>query len=172
MEHLLAVGNDKNYEYYLFSQLLQKSGIVLQGKMSSIFVEGERTVAFVPTNEAIKQNIGNIPGCDKLTVAADYTLGGSLSTTNKTLLANYLRNYFISSLTNTITSYPYPGSSFNGKLMALSGNNVEVTDDGTTISVKLEKGTKVDVSQKYFSLPFAFSDGCMQFIDGILISEK
>lgn len=171
LEHLLAVGNDKNYEYYLFSQLLQKAGIVNQGKMSSIFTEGERCVAFVPTNEAIKQNISNIPGCSGLTVAGDYTLSGSITSTNKTLLANYLRNYFVSSLTNTVTSYPYPGSAFKGKYLALSGNNVELQDHGTTISIGMENGTQVYAIDKYFALPFAFSDGCMQLINGILLSE-
>jgi len=169
LEHLLAVGNDKNYEYYLFSQLLQKAGIVVSGKMSSVFVEGERTVAFVPTNEAIRQHIAEIPGCEKLTVADDYTIAG---TVNKTTLSNYLRNYFVSSLTNTITSYPYPGSSFKGTYLAASGNNIEVSDNGTAISVGLENAAKANVSTKYFALPFAFSDGCMQFVDGILVSEE
>ena len=54
LEHLLSVGNDKNYEYYLFSQLLQKAGLVNGGAMPSLTSEGNRLVAFVPTNEAIR----------------------------------------------------------------------------------------------------------------------
>jgi len=168
LEHLLAVGNDKNYEYYLFSQLLQKAGLVSGGKMSSIFTEGERTIAFVPTNETIRQNIASIPGCKSLKVANDYTLSGSVSATNKTLLANYLRNYFISSQMNTITSFPYPGSSCKGTFLNTSFSNLEIDDNGTTLSIGLTDGKKVSVSQKYFCLPFAFNDGCMQFIEGIL----
>lgn len=171
LEHLLAVGNDSRYEYYLFAQLLQKAGLVASGKLTSIFIEGERSVVFVPTNEAIRQHLAEMPGCGSLTVEADGTLGGTVSTTDRTRLADYLRNYFISSLMNTIASYPYPGSSLKGTFLTLSGNNLEIADNGTSLSVGLAGGAKVPVSQKYFSLPFAYSDGGMQFIDGILLEN-
>ena len=178
LEHLLSVGNDKNYEYYLFAQLLQKAGLVTSSRMGSLFIEGNRTVVFVPTNEAIKQHLAEIPGCSKLTVADDYTLSGNVTATDKTLLANHLRRYFVSSLMNTITSYPYPGSQMRGVFLTMSGENLEIVNDGLTqqdngtLSVGLEGESRIQVSRKYFCLPFAFSDGCMQFVDGILSSEE
>ena len=177
LEHLLSVGNDKNYEYYLFAQLLQKAGLVTNGKLGSVFIEGNRTVTFVPTNEAIRQNLSRIPGCSKLTVADDFTLSGNVSATDKPLLANHLRRYFVSSLMNTITSYPYPGSQMRGTFLTMSGEKLEIVNDGLspqdngTLSVGLEGESRVQVSRKYFCLPFAFSDGCMQLIDGILIDN-
>ncbi len=174
LEHLLAVGNDKNYEYYLFSQLLQKAGLVSGGLLPSLASEGNRLVVFVPTNEAIRQHLSDIPGCKSLSVADDYTLTGTVTSTNKTLLANYLRHYFLSSLMNTITTYPYPGSQMTGTFMAMSGEKIDVVNDGLTardmgtLSVGFHNQPRVAVSQKYHCLPFAFSDGCMQLLDGIL----
>lgn len=177
LEHLLAVGNDKNYDYYLFAQLLQKAGLVSGGLLPSLASEGNRLVVFVPTNEAIRQHISEIPGCKNLSVADDYTLSGTVSSTNKTLLANYLRHYFISSLMNTVTTYPYPGSQMKGTFMAMSGEQIDIVNDGLTaqdmgtLSVGFHGQQRVNVSQKYHCLPFAFSDGCMQLINGILADE-
>ncbi|MBQ9187190.1 MAG: fasciclin [Prevotella sp.] len=170
LEHLLAVGNDKTYEYYLFSQLLQKSGLVdtKTGLMPSLAAVGLRLIAFVPTNEAISQNIAKIPGCGSLKIASDYTVTGTLSSNNKTLLANYLRQYFISSLMNSFTSYPYPGSDCKGTFLSMSGENLSIIDNGETFSIQKDGANAIPVSTKYFGLPFAFSDGCMQLIDGII----
>ena len=170
LEHLLAVGNDKHYEYYLFSQLLQKAGLVdtKTGKMPSLAADGLRLITFAPTNEAIKQNIAKMPGCSALKVAADYTLTGTVSSANKTLLANYLRQYFVSSLMNSFTSYPYPGSECKGDFLTMSGETLTIADNGTVLNVMKENGTPVTVSTKYDSLPFVFADGCLQFIDGII----
>ena len=165
LAHRLAVGNDKQFEYYLFAQLLQKAGLVTNGDLPSLVSEGNRLIVFVPTNEAIRQHIASIPGCASMKVADDYTLSGNVS--NKTLLADYLRNYFISSLISPFTTYPYPGSTCKGRFQAMSEKDVEITDNGS-LSFSLVGGTPVSVSQKYYSLPFAFSDGCLQFIDGIL----
>ncbi len=168
LTHRLAVGNDKNYEYYLFAQLLQKAGLVQNGGIPSITSGDTRYLVFVPTNEAIKNNIANIPGCSALTVADDYTLSGNVSTANKTLLANYLRNYFVSSLMNTITSYPYPGSSCKGSFLTMGAEKMVITENNGRIFAGFADDKLVGVSQKYYCLPFAFSDGCMHFIDGIL----
>ena len=167
LTHRLAICNDKTFEYYLFSQLLQKAGLVANGDLPSLVSEGNRLLVFAPTNEVIKQNISKIPGCGSLKIADDYTLSGTVSSTNKTLLANYLRNYFVSSLMNTFTSYPYPGSACKGRFMAMSGEYVKITDNGS-MSVGLEDGTPVSLSDKYNCLPFAFADGCLQFINGIM----
>ncbi|MBQ4393525.1 MAG: hypothetical protein II826_10525 [Prevotella sp.] len=177
LEHLLSVGNDKNYEYYLFAQLLQKAGLVNGGAMPSLTSQGNRLVVFVPTNEAIKQNVTNIPGCSALKIADDYSLTGNVTGNNKTALANYLRRYFVSSLMNTITSYPYPGSTMKGTFLTMSGEKLVIANDGLTpqdsgtLSVGIEGQPRVPVSRKYLCLPFAFTDGCMHFIDGILTGE-
>lgn len=169
LAHLLALGNDYHYEYYLFAQLLQKAGLSSGGMLSgSVAPLNERMVVFVPTNEAIKEHIHEIPGCSNLTIGNNYAISGNLSSANKTLLAGYLRNYFITSLMNTITSYPYPGSSCKGVFMNAVGKNLEIRDNGSSLSVGFQGGQQVPVTNKYFSLPFAYSDGCMQLIDGIL----
>ena len=168
LTHRLAVGNDKNYEYYLFAQLLQKAGLVQNGTMPTIVSDDTRYLVFVPTNEAIKNNIADIPGCSALKVADDYTLSGNVSSSNKTLLANYLRNYFVSSLMNTITSYPYPGSSCKGSFYTMGSEHLTISENGGRIYAGFDAGKMVGVSEKYYCLPFAFADGCMHFIDGIL----
>ena len=170
LERLLSVGNDKRYEYYLFSQLLQKAGLAdaKNGVMPSLAGAGLRLIAFAPTNEAIKQNIAKIPGCASLKVGNDYTLTGNVTGNNKTNLANYLRQYFISSLMNSFSSYPYPGSECKGDYLSMSGETLNINDDGTTLSIMKDGGTPVAVSTKYDSLPFVFADGCLQFIDGII----
>ena len=167
--HLLAIGNDRNYEYYLFSQLLQKAGIASGASLTVAGVD-IRNIVFVPTNEAIRQNIGKIPGCSALKIDESYNVTGTVSTANKALLANYLRNYFVSSLMNTVASYPYPGSTCKGDFLTMSGQTLTINDNGSTLSIMLDSEAQksVPVSTKYDSLPFAFSDGCMQFIDDIL----
>lgn len=170
LERLLAIGNDVNYPYYLFSQLLQKSGLAdtKNGMLPSLASAGNRLIVFVPTNDAIRNNLSKIPGTAKLSIASNGTLSGTPTTAQKSELANYLRNYFISSLMNTITSYPYLGSDFNGTFLAMNGNNVEI-ENGNSLKVKLETSdNQVSVSNQFYCLPFVFSDGCMQFIDGIL----
>ena len=162
----------------IWGLLLQKAGLVNSGAMSSLASEGNSLVVFVPTNEAIRQNIAVIPGCSGLKIADDYTLSGNVTGNNKTVLANYLRRYFVSSLMNTITSYPYPGSPMKGTFLTMSGEKLVVANDGLTqqdsgtLSVGMEGQPRVQVSRKYFCLPFAFSDGCMQFIEGILKMES
>ncbi len=168
LTHRLAVGNDRNYEYYLFAQLLQKAGLVANGGMPSITSDDTRYIVFVPTNEAIRNNIADIPGCSALKIADDNTITGNVSASNKTLLANYLRNYFVSSLMNTISSYPYPGSTCKGNFLTMGGEHLTISENAAGLSAGFSADSMVSVIQKYYGLPFAFADGCMQFIDGIL----
>ena len=169
LAHKLAVGNDKNYPYYLFSQLLQKAGLVTGTTLNSsiITTTDTRFICFVPTNEAIAAAIKSIPGCSALSVV-DGAITGTLSSTNKTLLANYLRNYFITNDMNSFTSYPYPGSTCNGRFLTPGGKDIIITDNGTSISAAFDGGTAVSVTSKYHYLPFAFTDGGFHLIDGIL----
>jgi hypothetical protein len=69
---------------------------------------------------------------------------------------------------NTIDNYPYPGSTFDGTYLAMSGEDLYVQSSADAISVRLANGASVAVSNKFFALPFAYNDGCLQFIDGIL----
>lgn len=176
LERVLALGNDKNYEYYLFAQLLQKAGLTdtKNGVLPSLASADNRLIAFVPTNDAIKAHLSEIPGTAKLSIAANGTISGTPTSAQKTQLANYLRSYFISSENNTISAYPYPGSEFKGvfnsKRIDENGDPLAITveNDESSISIRLPEGELVAVSQKYSGLPFVFTDGCMQFLDGIL----
>ena len=69
---------------------------------------------------------------------------------------------------NSFTSYPYPGSDCKGTFLSMSGENLSIIDNGETFSIQKDGANAIPVSTKYFGLPFAFSDGCMQLIDGII----
>ena len=165
----LAICNDKNYSYYMFAQLLQKAGLsVGNGLSTSIVLPGDRFFAFIPTNAAIAANLDKIPGAGKLTVN-DGILSGTPSSSEKTQLANYLRSYFVTSTMNSFTSYPYIGSSCKGEFNTTGSDRVNVSDDGTKLTVNfVGSGNTTTVIPDYNYLPFAFNDGCFHLIDGIL----
>jgi len=62
-------------------------------------------------------------------------------------------------------------------ILTMSGEKLVIANDGLTpqdsgtLSVGIEGQPRVPVSRKYLCLPFAFTDGCMHFIDGILTGE-
>lgn len=172
LEHTLSVCNDVNYPYYLFSQLLQKAGMVQDGKLPSIVPDLEtRFIAFVPTNEAIKKNIKDIPGAKNLKIADDYRISGNVSTSNKALLASWLRSYFITSILTPFAKYPYAGAGVQGTFDTFGSNQLQLTDTGNSLQVNFvggESGTPVNVVADYGYLPFAYQDGCFHFIEDIL----
>lgn len=169
----LAICNDKNFKYYMFAQLLSKAGLssLRDQKLDpTIAPAGCRFILFCPTNEAIIQALADnaIPGADKLTVT-DGTLTGTITTTAKNNLASYLRQYFISSMTNNFSDYPYVGSKCNGEFLTMAfGDRLSIFDNGTALSIGFPGKTPVAVNSEFSYLPFAFSDGCLHFIDGIL----
>lgn len=166
--HFLAVCNDKNYPYYMFAQLLQKAGLIVGGDLSQLVSGGSRFILFAPTNEAIAANLKNIPGCSKLSVN-DGTLTGTVSSTDKATLSKYLVQYFVSSLMNSFTDYPFVGSSCHGEFYTAGSQKLNIVDNGSKLSVGFVGGANtVDVVPDYSYLPFAFGDGCLHFIDGIL----
>lgn len=174
LSHMFAVGNDKNYPYYMFSQLLQKAGMIEDGALSTTVVAtGTRFIAFVPSNDVLTAKLNELPGCGKLSINDDGSIKGTLTSSNKSLLAAYLRSYFVTSLQNTFSDYPYPGSTCNG-LFYTMGNygKMQINDNGSSLSVKFvddeSVGNEVSVSSAYYNLPFAFSDGCFHIIDDIL----
>ncbi|MDE6377439.1 MAG: fasciclin domain-containing protein [Duncaniella sp.] len=169
--HYLAVGNDKNYKYYMFAQLLNKAGLITKdGQLDpTLSPAGCRFILFAPTNEAITQALADktIPGASSLKVT-NGTMSGTVSGTNKTNLANYLRQYFISSLMNPFADYPYVGSKCKGEFITMANDEkLSIYDDGT-LSIGYPGKTPVKVNADFNYLPFAFSDGCLHFIDGIL----
>lgn len=166
--HYLAVCQDKNYSYYMFAQLLQKAGLVSGSDLSLVVSGGERYIVFAPTNAAITEHLSEIPGCSKLTVN-DGTLSGTLSANDKASLSKYLLQYFVSALMNSFTDYPFLGSSCKGEFYSSGSEKLVITDNGQKLSVGFaSSGKTVDVIPDYNYLPFAFGDGCLHFIDGIL----
>ena len=169
LSHRLAICNDEDYPYYMFSQLLQKAGLVDGTELSSAVVfPDSRFIVFIPTNEVIENNLSSIPGCDRLSVS-NGTLSGTLSSTQKTQLANYLRSLFISSTLNSFTTYPYLGSTFGGEYYTTGDETLNVVDTGSKLTVNfVGSESSADVIPDYDYFPFAFNDGGFHFIDAIL----
>ncbi len=172
LEYSIAICNDSRYQYYLFAQLLQKAGLINESQISFL-MEETRFIAFIPTNEAIKNNLSKIPGSTGLSVAANGSLNGTLSTTNKSKLANWLRSLFITSDLNTFTGYPYPGAGVKGSFDTYGVYKLSIIDDGAAAPLKVKftngENEAIQVISKYFYLPFAFKDGCFHLVDEILL---
>lgn len=165
----LAVMNDMSFPYCRFAQLLKSAGLVDVANQSITFLNGIRSLMFIPTNEVINNAIlaGKIPGVNT---------DGSISDT--AALANYLKCYFILTESNGITTYPYVGSGISGEYTSLgtySGNGVtgkikiNISDNGSSLSIKrVDSETQVNVIPDYNYFPFAFDDGGVHYIDGVL----
>lgn len=167
--HKLAVCNDKNYEYYMFAQLLNLAGLV-DTKTNTLSVslvpaECAHFICFIPTNEAIAAALSQIPGCTGLTVT-DGVLSGKVSTTNKPKLATWLRQYFVNDQMNSLTAYPYQGSECHGKFYNVDGDLMTI-DTSNGVKISNDNGSAV-ASKKYHQLPFAFPDGCFQLMDDVI----
>lgn len=171
LEHTLAVCSDKNYPYFLFSQLLLKAGLIVGENIPSVVAPETRFIAFIPTNEAIKNHIADIPGASKLKISDDYRVTGTVSVADKPILAAYLRSYFISSMLTPFAKYPYAGAGVQGTYETFGSNDLQLTDTGNSLQVSFADGentTPVNVVSEYGFLPFAFQDGCFHFIEDIL----
>lgn len=187
LESELCTNNDYNYPYYCFAQLLRLSGLANSGLFSGMLTldpESPRFIALVPTNEVLKDAIEKdlIPGCDTLHVTDNFSIymnnksgsqvNAKLTDANKQLLSKYLLCYFITADRNGFTAYPYVGSTCKGVFETGGTFNVEILDDGSAISVRATgdgvEGTEVSLESKYGYLPFAYSDGAFQLLNGIL----
>jgi uncharacterized surface protein with fasciclin (FAS1) repeats len=173
LEYALSICNDSRYPYYLFSQLLQKAGLVTNNQLTNI-MDDTRFIAFIPTNDAIKNKLSSIPGATGLTVASTGALSGTLTTVNKTKLANWLRSLFVTSDLNSFTGYPYPGAGIKGNFDTYgSYKQLTIIDDGASspLMVKFNDSTNspVSVVSTYYYLPFAYNDGCFHLIEDILL---
>lgn len=175
VKHALAVCNDANFEYYLFAQLLNKAGLVsgttLAFPSDDAYVTDGRQIVFVPTNEAISTNYQKVPGYKKLFDAnGNYKATAKLTATEKAQLQAWVTDYFVSSEENVFTDYPFLGSSCKGQFITKSlTTKLEIIDGGSSLSVKLVGSDEVvPIDSKYSYFPFAFNDGCIHFIDGLL----
>ena len=175
--HALAVCNDVNYEYYLFAQLCNKAGLVSGTLLvfptddPGILSTGGRKIIFVPTNEVIRAHYTEIPGGSTLfDTSGNFKPNAKLSATMKAQLQSWVTDYVISSSENAFTDYPYLGSSCKGEFVTKTlTTKMQIMDNGSALSIKLVGSDKtVPVSSKYSYFPFAFRDGCIQFIDGLL----
>jgi hypothetical protein len=129
-----------------------------------------RFIAFVPTNDAIRDNLKSLPGCANLNIDPNtYAITGRAT---QAQLAAYLLSYFIVRDRNSFTAYPYVGSSCKGQFETGGTFGLRVNDNGTSLSISATgegaEGVSVPVVDKYYYLPFAFSDGAFQLVDGVL----
>lgn len=166
--HALAVCNDQRYPYNSFVQLMKKAGLVYDNNITFLF--GVRFIAFIPTNDAIKNALvsDRIPGITGGSIAAD----GSLVAPNVDVatLRTYLYSYFLKSSDNIISTYPYLGSAMKSAMyITVNSKNLRYTDNGSTLSVQLEDAVSPSVvNGQYNYFPFAYNDGCFHLIDDIL----
>jgi uncharacterized surface protein with fasciclin (FAS1) repeats len=173
LEYAIAICADKTVPYYLFSQLLAKAGLISEGTLTNL-MDGTRFITFIPTNAAITAKLTSIPGCSGMSIAANGSISGTPSSTNKIKLAGWLRSLFITSDLNTFTSYPYPGAGVEGTFDTYGSYKLILNDNGKSqpLSVLLKGGTvttPVNVVSTYYYLPFAFADGCFHFIEDVLL---
>jgi uncharacterized surface protein with fasciclin (FAS1) repeats len=172
LEYALAICNDSRYPYYMFSQLLQKAGLVSDNQLSNI-MDDTRFIAFIPTNDIITNKLSSIPGASTLTISSTGALSGTLSTSNKAKLAQYLRSLFVTSDLNTFTGYPYPGAGIKGTFDTYGAYKLTIIDDGAssplTVQFKDSSNDPVSVVSQYHYLPFAYQDGCFHLIEDILL---
>lgn len=182
LESELSINNDRNYPYYCFAQLLRLAGLAADGEFvqkgaytvrTEQDMRDNRFIAFVPTNDAIKEAFATLPGCKSLKInESTYAITGTPKSAEKTELAAYLLSYFIVRDRNAFTSYPYPGSSCRGQFETGGTYGLQIDDDGASLSVRATgngaSGVSVAVTDKYGYLPFAFGDGAFQLINGVL----
>lgn len=140
----------------------------------NLFGKG-RFIAFIPTNDAIRQALANnkIPGATNASFDAEGNLTGTF---DAAILANYLNSYFITAAQNAIPSYPYIGSDFrSGRYWSERAATIEgvtvpqliYTDNGTSLSIQLEGFNACHVVSTYDYFPFAYEGGCFHLIDDV-----
>lgn len=157
VQRLIAISNEPSRPYYMFSQLLRDAGLIDNELVTIPFLKESRTLIFIPTNEVVETAISNglIPG-----LSTDGTVE------DQSLLAAYMKQYFVPTGSNGIADYPYIGSGVAGQYSTALGNRIGIVDDGSSLSLDLGyKMVNVDGSNDYF--PFAFNDGGVHFITDV-----
>ncbi len=182
---------DTSTDYYGWIQLLVKAGYVHDNAISFV---GDDCLMFVPMTQSLQQAIagGRIPGVESSAsaTATAETFFNSLTVDDVDALTEYLKLYFVPLTTATITNYPYPGwgenPMENGGLLTLQqdepeegattieGTHMNIRDNGSRLTIEiLDRKTnqvvrQAEVSDKYDSLPFIFTGGCVHFLEDVL----
>ena len=118
------------------------------------FLQGERFIVFVPTNEAIYNNFSKIP-------------------LTPSILSRFMMYYFVNVNESSLGDYPFPGTNSGGELVTFrsrEGGKARLTliDAGDKLQVRDAKGNTVDVVGVF---PRIYNDGAAYVIDGILEPE-
>lgn len=171
LEYLITTrAGDKNYVCYGFAQLLKEAGLVSNDVISAVHLSDGTKVPhfniFIPTNEAIANALASnsIPG---IIGSMD---NGELKVeelTDQEALKQYLGAYFVTPANNTLTDYPYIGSTMRSgsyKTQSTTYPDLRYEDNGTTLSIEIN-GKKCPVTSTYYYFPFAFPDGCFHLIE-------
>ena len=165
VQNRLAITRDETYPYFQFSELLRNAGLVNSTEGILTFLSGLRCSIFIPINEVLVQAIadGKIPG-----VTPDGSIADQLQ------LADYLKNYFVPNESNGLVTYPYVGSGVNGIYNTMNTNKqLLIEDDGQSLKVQQyslgqEQTTKISVVPDNDYFPFAYDDGGVHYINGVL----
>lgn len=135
-----------------FKDLVELSQLHLQTPSFS-FLQGNRYIVLVPTNEAIEAGMSSIP------------------TESAETMANYLKSYFIDVTKSGFNDYPFPGAGIQGELTTFFKTETNewakltLIDTGTGLQIKDSKGNVVNVVGVF---PRIYSDGAAYVIDGLL----
>ena len=118
------------------------------------FMQGERFISFVPTNDVILNNFSQIP-----LVPSE--------------MAEYLKYYFVKVSASSISDYPFPGAGIQGELTTFKKTNngyarLTLVDNGDKLQLIDGKGNVVNITGVF---PRIYDDGAAYTIDGLLNVE-
>lgn len=182
---------DTTTDYYGWIQLLAKAGLVSGNTLR--FMQ-ESCLMFVPTTDALQQAVaaGRVPGANvSVPAGADAEqFWADVEVDDADALTEYVKLYFVPLTTAVITNFPYIGwgedTAAMGGLLTyqqdepeegatdIVGTRMNIRDNGSQLSIEiLDRQTgsvvrRASVSQKYDSLPFIFTDGCVHFLQTAL----
>ncbi|NDV63650.1 fasciclin [Bacteroides sp. 224] len=173
---LLTTTGETRYPFFVFAQLLRKAKVFVpynDGYAWNVNLSGPRIVAFIPSNEVLKEALesGKIPGIEGGSVDLTQdspTVEGTV--TNMRELGEYLMNYiFSSAYTPAVASVPYPGSPdwVTGEYRNSNNILMEYKSTGSSLSIGLKGGNQCNVVSTYENFPFTFSDGAFHIIDAV-----
>lgn len=150
----IIISNQYPSDYTQFKNLVDISGL---GKATPSFgfLQGNRYIVLVPTNEAIAAGIA----------------AGKIPTSPEKSVAGYLQSYFIKVGDSNLLDYPFSGTGVSATLVSWGSNSLnanaefKLSDNGNNLIVEDSKGNKVKVVS-YF--PRIYADGAVYLIDGLL----
>ena len=119
------------------------------------FMQGERFIAFVPSNDVVIQYFSEIP-----LVPAE--------------MAKYLKYYFVKVSASGLSDYPFPGAGIEGELTTFRKNDngefakIKLLDKGTHLELIDGKGNVIKITDTF---PRIYNDGAVYAIDRLLVFE-